>query len=177
MIASIIKLYLFGELVGFVRFGMDIRSKPTMCPLVPLPYIRFMQVCCFTLLCIYMLSIFYISILGWWHLMSMILTTLGVWMIAWAKTSLDKSFTWTGFHMANPVIVRHGPYQYFKHPLYYGVFLFEMGALANFVTTMYDHRYFLPFFLVGCAALCYAVGFNLIMARKETLLINAIEEQ
>jgi protein-S-isoprenylcysteine O-methyltransferase Ste14 len=177
MIVVILKVYLVGIFIGFIRFGMDIRSRPTMRPLVLLPYIRFMQVCCFILLSIYILSVFHISILKWGQLVTMILTTLGVCMVAWAKTSLGKSFTWTGFHLSNPVIVRHGPYQYFKHPLYYGVFLFEMGALINFVTTMHDHPHFFPLFLVGCLALFYAVGFNLIMARKETLLLNASEKR
>lgn len=159
---------------AFAFFAMDIRSKEAAVPFVPVNYIILMKLSCFLLFAGYGISLWFLpayqtSPFTPSVIIASILTVTGTALVAWAKISLGKSFTWTGFHIEDAPIVHHGPYRWFKHPLYYGVFLFETGAVTIFIQSLVIPSS-TPLLLLTLMLppLFYAIGFNLTMARKET---------
>lgn len=169
-------LYLLLILAVFILFGFDIRKKPAAKTFVPLIFIILMKASCVLLFTLYVWSIYTITTLHPLHYATAVFTTVGALLVMWAKITLGGSFTWTGYHLTNAQIVTHGPYKYVKHPLYYGVFLVEIGALITYILAIYERENFTLLFALGAIPMVYAVGFNLIMARKETLNIQALRK-
>lgn len=169
-------LYLLSTLALFVLFGFDIRKNPAAKTFVRLPFIVFMKSSCVLLFSLYIWSISTITTVHPLHYATAVFTTVGAFMVMWAKITLGGSFTWTGYHLTNAQIVTHGPYKYMKHPLYYGVFLVEIGAMITYVLAIFDRENFTLLLALGAIPVLYAVGFNLIMARKETLNIQALRK-
>lgn len=168
------KFILFLLLLGFIFFGMDIRKRDNVLSVVKNKAIIIMKLACIVLLIFYLWSVVMITHISWPQLLCLVFTLLGVILIASAKISLGKNFSWTGYKVKNMEVVKHGPYKYMKHPLYYGVYIFELGAVINYISVTIEYDYFILLLIIPTLALIYAVSFNLLMARKETKNINEI---
>ena len=93
----------------------------------------------------------------------------GTAFVAAAKSALGKTHTFTGQYMDKPQLVTHGVYAFTRNPLYFGVFLCELGVLLCAVHQVpmllpQSYAYWLGAFGL---ALLYAVAFNLAMASRE----------
>lgn len=162
-------------LIAFVIFGFDIRKKQGMTPFVKTPMILLMKLSCTVLVSLYIWSLFGIDHVGAFEWLSLVLTGAGALLVANAKLRLRDSFSWTGHFLKNTSLITDGIYQYIRNPLYTGVFLFEAGAVLNFlVNGVMKSNAAIPLLLAGTAALTYAVGFNIRMARQESV---KLEEQ
>lgn len=168
----LVKLLLLSVTGAFLIFGMDIRPRENTEHLAHHTAIKIMKLACLVLLSVYVWSIVAFKDLSVAQILCIILTSLGVMLIFWAKKSLGKNFSWTGYKVANMEIVQHGPYRYVKHPLYYGVFMVEIGASINYLSVCWPITNLVP--VVPTLALMYALAFNLIMARRETKNIQHI---
>ncbi len=166
---------LLGILVLFIVFGMDIRKKKGMTSIVGKPFVILMKLSCVVLLGLYLHSLFQIREAGIVEWTSLILTAMGTLIVAIAKLGLRDSFSWTGHYLKDTQLITDGIYKSVRNPLYTGVFLFEAGAVTNFLfnSVLPSSQPGLLLLAGGCA-LAYAVGFNLLMAQKEA---SKLEEQ
>ena len=64
-----------------------------------------------------------------------------------------------------------------KHPLYYGVFIVEIGAMLTYCFAVYHKTHFIVWLAVGTISLAYAIGFNLLMMTKETERFHQITKK
>ncbi len=55
------------------------------------------------------------------------LASLGIVFRVWSLATLGDQFTWTAGVIKDHVIIKHGPYRFFRHPNYAGTFLFASG--------------------------------------------------
>ncbi len=162
-------------LILFVVFGMDIRKKKGMTPITNKQYVIGMKVSCLILLLLYLNSLFNINETGLVEWAAFFLTATGTLFVAVAKLRLSDSFSWTGHFLKDTKLITGGIYQYVRNPLYTGVFLFEAGAVTNFIfNSVVVSEYPLPLLIAGGITLSYAVAFNVIMARKEA---DKLEQQ
>ena len=160
-------IYLFAVLCVFIFFGMDIRPKSGAKSFTPQIFIIMMKISCFILFILYSWSLIHVQNLETYSVVTAIFTTLGAALVMWAKITLGKSFTWTGYYIEKQKKVSHGPYRYVKHPLYYGVFLFEIGAVINYVGAIFNFENFWLYLIFSSIPLIYAISFNLLMAKNE----------
>jgi len=159
---------LLAVFVLFVMFGMDVRRKKGMTTIVNKGYVIFMKLSCLVLLLLYLDSIFKINSIGVVEWAALGFTGMGAILVAIAKQGLRESFSWTGHFLKDTKLITDGIYQYVRNPLYTGVFLFEIGAVTNFMfnsVLVSDQPYVLA--ALGGVTLAYAVAFNLVMANKE----------
>lgn len=83
-----------------------------------------------------------------------------------AKRQLGASHTWMGYCIESPTLVTSGIYAYLCHPLYAGVYLFEVGALCTFAPRISALLPWTATLAIVCLA--YAMSFNAAMAAWET---------
>ena len=153
----------------FIGFGLDVRKKVGMTPFVSQIYITIMKLSSAVLLILYIRSVFAIEQSGWVEYLALCSTTLGAVLVMTAKLGLRESFTWTGHFLQDARLVTDGIYRYLRNPLYTGVFIFEVGAVLNYIfnSVLKSDAPWL-FATVGGIPLLYAISFNLIMAFKES---------
>jgi len=164
--AVLFKAVQFGVLAIFIWYGFDLRRKHGMTPLA-LPWLtRVMKVVSCVVVVLYVYVLWAVHELVWTDVLALVFTTSGAALVRAAKQALGDSHTWTGYCMEAPTLVVSGIYAYLRHPLYTGVYLFEIGALWTFVPRL-D---MLPVWGVVLAGICllYAMSFNATMAALET---------
>ena len=153
----------------FVLFGMDIRRKTGSRDFVPLVWQVVMKFCSFLLIGAFVWTVLLsqdVSILDWFAL---VLMAMGTVFVTLAKRTLGKAHTFTGQYLEKPGLATQGIYRVTRNPLYFGVFLSELGASLFVIHKLpllypFSYHYWL---IVLASALLYAVMFNIRMALRE----------
>ncbi len=162
-------------LIVFILYGFDIRKKDGMTPFVNKNLINLMKFSCAILVSLYIWSLFGIAQVGKFEWASFALTGSGALLVMNAKIQLRDSFSWTGHFLKDTKLITDGIYQYIRNPLYTGVFLFEAGAVLNFlINGVLKSSAAIPLLILGTITLLYAVFFNITMALQES---SKLEEQ
>lgn len=155
--------------VFFVFFGMDIRKKTGARDFVSPVWQFIMKFSSFLLIGAFVWIAFQIQQINAIDWLSLLLTICGTAIVTMARTTLGKAHTFTGQCLEKPELVTQGVYRFTRNPLYFGVFLCEIGAsllVLHQVPNLYPHNY--QYVLIGLsAALLYAVIFNVKMAIRE----------
>ena len=159
----------------FVFFGMDIRRKHGSRNFVPLVWQLVMKFCSFLLIGAFVWTVLLsheLSTLDWFSLMLMASGTMFVTM---AKRTLGTAHTFTGQCLEKPGLVTQGIYSMTRNPLYFGVFLSELGASLFIIHQMpilypLSYHYWL---IILASALLYAVMFNIGMAMREAQYLES----
>jgi len=153
-------------LAVFVGYGLDVRTKRGVTPLAPLPLTRIMKIVSSALVALYAYVLWTLQALVSTDALALALTLAGAALVRAAKLELGASHTWTGYCIESPRLVRSGVYGYLRHPLYAGVYLFEIGAVCTFL----PRASVLPRWAAAIAVvgLVFAMIFNAAMATLET---------
>lgn len=155
--------------IAFVYFGMDIRKKYGARDIVSPIWQFAMKFCSFLLIGAFIwiaILVHKINLIDW---LSLTLMACGTIFVTMAKNVLGKAHTFTGQCLEKPGLVTQGVYSITRNPLYFGVFLCEIGASLFVLHQMpalfpQSYQYWL---LILAAALLFAVMFNLRMAKRE----------
>lgn len=153
----------------FIIYGMDVRRKAGARNFVGSSWQWLMKACAFSLIGGFMWLAFSMTDPGAIDWLGLALMLSGTAFVASAKSALGKTHTFTGQYMDKPQLVTHGVYAFTRNPLYFGVFLCELGVLLCAVHQVpmllpQSYAYWLGAFGL---ALLYAVTFNLAMALRE----------
>lgn len=152
-----------GAFAVFVYYVFDIRKKEGMTPLIPTLWTSLMKLLSAAMLAFFLYIVATMNSVAAMDWIAVLLMWSGASCVAGAKITLGRYHTWVGYHKINTVIVRHGIYSMLRHPLYTGIFLFEFGAVPIMVT-----RVSFEYIVAMTAAFAYMVGFNIILAEKES---------
>jgi protein-S-isoprenylcysteine O-methyltransferase Ste14 len=166
MVLGWFKCAQLAALVVFVWYGFDLRRKQGMVPLVAPWFTRIMKAASCVVVALYLYLLWAIDRLVWADALALLFTGTGAALVRAAKQELGSGHTWTGYCIASPTLVASGIYSYLRHPLYAGVYLFEVGALCTFAPRVSV----LPPWAVALGVMClvYAMTFNATMAAFET---------
>jgi protein-S-isoprenylcysteine O-methyltransferase Ste14 len=172
MTLALFKLTQLAVLAVFVRHAFDLRRKRGMVPLVAPWLTGLMKVVSCIVVTLYVYVLWRVDRLMATDALALLVTAAGATLVRAAKRDLGVSHTWTGYCVDSPNLVVAGIYAYLRHPLYAGVYVFELGALCTFV----PRAGMLPPGLIALAAvcLCYAIVFNAVMATLETRRMSAV---
>ncbi len=155
--------------IFFIFFGMDIRKKTGARDFVSPVWQFIMKFSSFLLIGAFIWTAFQIQQISAIDWLSLLLTICGTTIVTMARTTLGKAHTFTGQCLEKPELVTQGVYRFTRNPLYFGVFLCEIGAslfVLHQAPNLYPHDY--QYVLTGLAvALLYAVIFNVKMAIRE----------
>ena len=94
---------------------------------------------------------------------AIVLTLSGMLLTVKAKMDLAGSHTWAGYQMQNSELVTKGIYQYLRHPLYTGIYIFMFGGCAIILPRIPCFLYFLVI-----AGIVYFMIYLARVARLET---------
>jgi protein-S-isoprenylcysteine O-methyltransferase Ste14 len=153
----------------FLFYGMDVRRKPGTGNFVAPVWQALMKLCAFALLGGIGWIVLRMQHAGAAECLGLAFMAAGTAFVVAAKRALGASHTFTGQYRERPQLVTRGVYAVTRNPLYFGVFLVEIGALLcalHQVPILLPDRHLAWFGLFG-AALAYAVGFNCAMAVRE----------
>lgn len=96
------------------------------------------------------------------------LGSLIIWL-AQRELKRNHAFSWTGYALNRPRLVTSGIYSRVRHPLYLGVYLTELGA--SILVFRQIPAGWVP---VLAGMLAFAIGFNAVMAGKESRYLNSV---
>lgn len=163
---ELFKIAALVTLAVFVRYGFDVRKKHGMTPLAPPWLTRIMMMVSCAVVALYGYVLWTLDGLVWVDALALPLTAAGAALVWAAKHELGASHTWTGYCVESPKLVVSGVYGYLRHPLYTGVYLFEIGAVCTFAPRLSV----LPRWGAAMAvvALIFVMTFNATMAALET---------
>jgi protein-S-isoprenylcysteine O-methyltransferase Ste14 len=155
--------------VFFIFFGMDIRKKAGARDFVS-PFWQFiMKFSSFLLIGAFIWIALLIQEIGLIDWLALMLAIFGTIFVTLARRTLGKAHTFTGQCLEKPELVTQGVYRFTRNPLYFGVFLCEIGSsmlVLHQIPTLFPQSY--QYLLIGLAtALLYAVTFNVKMAIRE----------
>jgi protein-S-isoprenylcysteine O-methyltransferase Ste14 len=153
-------------LFTFLFFISDIRNKKGMKSLVGEKRTLFMKIVYLFSAGAYIYVLATLDRLLVFDIAAFILTLSGTLLTMKAKLDLADSHTWTGYGMENRHLVTSGIYQYLRHPLYTGIFVFIIGGLAIILPRL---PWFLSFIVI--AVVVYLLYFIIRSARLETRLL------
>ncbi len=154
----------------FVFHVFDVRNKPGMQLLAPAALTLMMKLLSFAIL-----GGFIVVVVGFirdvtaWDAMGLALTGLGTWLATRAKRDLGQRHTWTGYCLESTAVVTTGIYGRIRHPLYTGIYLFELGALCVFLP-----RVPLWMAVLTVLSLVYVMPFNAWMASRESAYLTKL---
>lgn len=161
--------------VCFIFFGMDIRRKNGSRDFVPVVWQLIMKFCSFLLIGGLVWTVILAREVGMFDWFSLILMAAGTIFVTMAKRTLGRAHTFTGQYLEKPGLVTQGVYSLTRNPLYFGVFLSELGASLFILTNMpllypLSYQYWI---IILTAALIYAVVFNVRMAIREARYLES----
>jgi len=162
----VLKTAQLGVLAVFIWYGFDLREKEGMTPLASPWLTRIMKTASCVVVVLYVYVQLAVDRLVWADAFALLFTTTGTTLVVAAKHQLGSSHTWTGYCIESPRLIASGVYAYVRHPLYTGVYLFEIGAVCS-VAPRWS---VLPSWGLAVAVVCliYAMSFNATMAARET---------
>ncbi|WNZ30001.1 MAG: hypothetical protein IAX21_03860 [Candidatus Bathyarchaeota archaeon] len=160
---TIFKLAQFITMGIFVVFISDFRQKNGMVPLINEKITQLLKFTYFGPVIISAYTLTTMNYLTMFDFTAFTLTVLGTIAVVKSKRDLGIAHTWAGYCSKTSKLEVTGIYAYIRHPLYTGVFLFSIGALA----TLLIHA---PWYMT---AIAFSMGllmvlFLAITASKET---------
>ncbi len=72
-----------------------------------------------------------VTVMDW---VSFVITVLSLILIIKARIDLRDYYTWPGQFKQSPKLIKSGLYNWIRHPIYFGIFLFVLGSLITVIT-------------------------------------------
>jgi protein-S-isoprenylcysteine O-methyltransferase Ste14 len=155
------KVIEFINFIIFVVFIADVRKKKGMKSLVNEKLNFFMKLIFLASAGAYLYLLSSLDRILVTDYFAVTLTFSGMLLTAKAKLDLAQSHTWAGYGMDDHELVTRGIYQYIRHPLYTGIYVFMFGGLAIIIPR-------LPWFL-NLLAVVIVVYFMISLAKRARL--------
>ena len=129
VIATLVVAAVFLFFVSDFRKKKDLKRQD-MKELLPKSFMRTVKFM-YPLLFLLYLSVLFFLTPTFFDYIALGVQVLGTFIIAKSKFDLGRQHTWAGYRFENTTLVTHGIYNFMRHPLYTGIFLFMLGMLVT----------------------------------------------
>jgi protein-S-isoprenylcysteine O-methyltransferase Ste14 len=120
-------------LIVFAVLISDFRRRRGSEPLLPRAAVTALKLVYPIPFLTYLVVVMQLDAVALRDLLALALTATGTALIARARLDIGRSYTWTGYCQALPVLVSRGVYARVRHPIYEGIWLFMAGGTLTVV--------------------------------------------